>query len=95
MDITPLLSKIKAFCRENNVAMLGVFGSVARGDDGSTSDVDLLVKLSKPVGFVEFINLEDKFSEILGRNVDLATESSLHPLIRQNVLADLQVIYEK
>ena len=55
----------------------------------------LFVRLSKPVGFVEFIALEDMFREILGRNVDLATGSSLHPLIRNNVLADLQVIYEK
>ena len=95
MDIKPLLNKISAICRENNVAMLGVFGSVARGEDNPTSDVDLLVKLSKPVGFIEFISLEDKFREILGRNVDLATESSLHPLIRKNVLADLPVIYER
>ena len=95
MDLKPLLNKISTICRENNVAMLGVFGSVAGGEDKSTSDVDLLVELSKPVGFVEFINLEDKFCEVLGRNVDLATESSLHPLIRKNVLADLQVIYEK
>lgn len=95
MDIKPLLNKISTICRENNVAMLGVFGSVARGEDSPTSDVDLLVKLSKPVGFIEFISLEDKFRDILGRNVDLATEASLHPLIRKNVLADLHVIYEK
>ncbi|MBK9767902.1 MAG: nucleotidyltransferase family protein [Chloracidobacterium sp.] len=75
--------------------MLGVFGSVARGEDTANSDVDLLIRLSKPVGLVEFIALEDTFTEIFGRNVDLATEASLHPLIRQNVLADLQVIYEK
>ena len=75
--------------------MLGIYGSVARGEDTPNSDVDLLVRLSKPVGFAEFIALEDTFKEIFGRNVDLATESSLHPLIRKNVLADLQVIYEK
>ncbi len=95
MDLKQVKSRLSILCRENNIAMLGVFGSVARGEDGPTSDIDLLVRLAKPVGFVEFIGLEDKFREILGRDVDLATEASLHPLIRQRVLADLQVIYEK
>lgn len=74
--------------------MLGVFGSVARGEDTAESDIDLLVKLGNPVGLIEFIQLEDKFVEVLGRKVDLATEESLHPLIRQNVLNDLKVLYE-
>ncbi|MGE3466969.1 MAG: nucleotidyltransferase family protein [Pyrinomonadaceae bacterium] len=95
MNLEPVMDRLRAACRVKDVAMLGVFGSVARGEDSPNSDVDLLVRLSKPVGFVEFIALEDTFKEILGRNVDLATESSLHPLIRKNVLADLQIIYEK
>ncbi len=95
MDLKPVLNKIKTACDAKDIAMLGIFGSVARGEDTANSDVDLLVRLSKPVGFIEFIALEDTFREIFGRNVDLATESSLHPLIRKNVLADLKVIYEK
>ncbi len=95
MNLEPVMNRLRAACHAKDVAMLGIFGSVARGEDTANSDVDLLVRLSKPVGFVEFITLEDTFKEILGRNVDLATESSLHPLIRKNVLADLQVIYEK
>lgn len=95
MNLKPVMNKIRAACDAKGISMLGVFGSVARGEDTPNSDVDLLVRLGKPVGFVEFIALEDTFREILGRNVGLATESSLHPLIRKNVLADLQIIYEK
>ncbi len=95
MNLEPVMNRLRAACHAKDVAMLGIFGSVARGEDTPNSDVDLLVRLSKPVGFAEFIALEDTFKEIFGRNVDLATESSLHPLIRKNVLADLQVIYEK
>ena len=95
MNLEPVMSRLRAACNDKDIAMLGVFGSVARGEDTANSDVDLLIRLSKPVGLVEFIALEDTFTEIFGRNVDLATEASLHPLIRQNVLADLQVIYEK
>ena len=83
MNLKPFLKQLQAVCRDNNVSMLGVFGSVARGDDTPESDIDLLVKL------------EDKFKDIFGRKVDLATEGALHPLIRQGVFSDLKVIYEK
>ncbi len=95
MNLESVLNRLRQACDAKGVAMLGVFGSVARGEDNADSDIDLLVRLGKPVGFVEFIALEDTFKEIFGRNVDLATEASLHPLIRKNVLADLKVIYEK
>lgn len=74
--------------------MLGVFGSVARGEDTPASDVDLLVEFKITPGLLDFIALENKFVEVLGRKVDLATEQSLHPRIRQNVLKDLKVLYE-
>lgn len=94
MSITKFKKQLEAICRENNVAMLGVFGSVARGEETPDSDIDLLIKLGEPIGLIEFIQLEDKFVEVFERKVDLATEESLHPLIRQNVLNDLQVLYE-
>ena len=94
MNLNKFKKKLEEICQQNGVAMLGVFGSVARGEDTPESDVDLLIKLDKPVGLIEFIRLEDKFVEVLKRKVDLATEESLHPLIRQNVLKDLKVLYE-
>ncbi len=94
MNLDKFKKQLAVICRENNIAMLGVFGSVSRGDDTAQSDVDLLIKLKKPIGLLEFIRLEDKFVEVLGKKVDLATEDSLHPLIKQNVLNDLKVIYE-
>ena len=94
MNLDKFKNQLAEICRENNIAMLGVFGSVSRGDDTAQSDVDLLIRLKKPIGLIEFIRLEDKFVEVLGKKVDLATEDSLHPLIKQNVLNDLKVIYE-
>ena len=94
MNLYKFKKQLNEICRQNGIAMLAVFGSVARGEDTPESDVDLLIKLKKPVGLIEFIRLEDKFVEVFGRKVDLATEESLHPLIRQNVLSDLRVLYE-
>ena len=95
MDLNLKLQKIREICRENGVAMLGVFGSVARGEDTPESDVDLLVKFDETPDFIEFIRLENQFIELLNRKVDLVTEGFLHPSIRQNALRDLKIIYEK
>ena len=85
--------KITNICEENNVTMLGVFGSVARGEDTEQSDIDLLVRFSERKGLLAFVRLERVFSETLGRKVDLLTEAAISPYIRDNILNDLQVLY--
>jgi uncharacterized protein len=94
MNLDKIKEQLTNLCRENNVRTLGIFGSVANGKETKESDVDLLITLKEPLGLVEFIRLEDKFAEVLGRKVDLATEKSLHPLIHESVLKDLKVLYE-
>ncbi|MDM7920815.1 MAG: nucleotidyltransferase family protein [Pyrinomonadaceae bacterium] len=94
MDIAALKEKVRAICEESDLAMLGVFGSVARGDDRPDSDVDIIVRFRNPVGLLEMIRLEDRLRETIGRPVDLGTEGSLHPLIRKDVLNDLKILYE-
>jgi len=91
-DILSSLKKLKGdVAREYSVKTIGVFGSVARDEQTGTSDIDLLVEFSKPVGFVTFMRLENFLSEKLGKQVDLVTSDSLKPVIRQDVLAE--VIY--
>jgi len=94
MDLKPFLKQLRRLCRENNVAMLAVFGSVARGEDTKKSDIDLLVKFKKPVSLIDLIRLEDNFAETLGRKIDFGTEDGLHPLIHKSVMSDLRVVYE-
>ena len=85
--------KLTEICRENGVAMLGVFGSVARGEATEKSDIDLLVKFSERKGLLALVRLERILSETLGRKVDLLTEAAISPYIRDNILNDLQVLY--
>ncbi len=94
MEIERFKDELAAACRDFEVSRLAVFGSVARGDDGPQSDVDLLVRFAKPVGLTRLIKLEDRLAQILGRPVDLGTENSLHPLIKSNVLKESKLIYE-
>ena len=58
------------------VERLALFGSFARGDASENSDIDLVVSLSRPLGFT-FVELATYLEEKLGRRVDLVTASTL------------------
>ncbi len=65
-----------------------VFGSVARGEDNSASDVDLLVDLDPGVGVVALAGLERELGELLGVDVDVVPAETLKSRIRDEVLAE-------
>lgn len=71
-----------------NVKSIGVFGSMARGDNTNSSDVDILVEFSQPVGFFKFIDLEEYLTKLIGKKVDLVTKKALKPSIREEVLQE-------
>ena len=86
--------KIIEICRRNDVSYCAVFGSYARGEAGEASDVDLLVKFSKPIGWA-FYGIAEDLEAALGRKVDLATDRMIGKYIRESVMRDLQTIYEE
>ncbi len=65
-----------------------VFGSVARGTDTESSDVDVLVDLSSDIGIVGLIGLEREISEIVGRKVDVVPAASLRAGVAGPALAE-------
>ena len=64
-----------------------VFGSVARGEAGPDSDIDLLVEYVPGKGGFAFVDFCEAAETLLGRKVDVVTDKSLPPLIRDRVLA--------
>lgn len=67
---------------------LRVFGSVARGDSGAGSDVDLLVDLEPGRSLLDLGGLVMDLSDVLGVEVDVVTEPGLTPRVRARVLAE-------
>lgn len=65
-----------------------VFGSVARGEDTETSDIDLLVDLDDGVGVVALAGLQWELTELLGTDVDVVPAATLKPGVRDAVLAE-------
>ena len=74
-----------------HVSDCGIFGSYVRDEAGESSDIDILVRFEKPIGFFKFIELEDYLSKKLGIKVDLVTEDALKPLIKPSIMES--VIY--
>lgn len=86
--------KIINICRKNDVSMIGIFGSTARGEATASSDIDLQIKLSKPKSLLSIVKLERNLSEAIGQKVDLLTEGAISPYLKQRILKELKVIYE-
>lgn len=63
--------------RSYHITSLALFGSIARGEQTSESDVDLLVDFSDTPDLLRFIELEEKIKAALGRNVDLVPRRKL------------------
>ena len=80
-------------CRNNDVSMIGIFGSTARGEASASSDLDLLVRFARPKSLLALVRLERSLSEVLGRKVDLLTESAISPYLKDRILNELMVIY--
>ncbi|PIU59186.1 nucleotidyltransferase [Candidatus Bathyarchaeota archaeon CG07_land_8_20_14_0_80_47_9] len=74
------------------VKSIGVFGSLVRGEERKASDVDVLVEFVEPVGFFEFIALEDYLSGLLGVRVDLVSKKALKPRIGERVLKEVAYV---
>jgi len=86
--------QITEVCRQNDVAMVGVFGSSARGEATDKSDVDLLVKFKEKKSLLALVRLERELGMALGRKVDLLTEAAISPYLHDRIMKELQVIYE-
>jgi uncharacterized protein len=76
-SILQTIKKEKPYLRERfGVERLALFGSFARGDAEETSDIDIAVTLSKPLGYA-FFQLADYLERKLDRKVDLITRTTL------------------
>jgi predicted nucleotidyltransferase len=87
------LSRMIDICRQNDVSMIGIFGSMARGESKKKSDIDLIVRFAKRKSLLGMVRLERELTEALGRKVDLLTEAAISPYMRERVLKEMQVVY--
>ena len=87
--------KIIPFAKKNKITYVALFGSFARGEQTKKSDVDLVVRFSKPIGLFDFVGIKMDLEKKLKRKVDLVTEKSINKHVKKFVMKDLKTIYEE
>jgi len=89
MNREETISRLKA--HEAELKRLGVdhlylFGSMARGEEGEDSDVDLFFDYTiGKLGLFELMDVKEYAASILGRKTDVMTRDSLHKTLRQSI----------
>ena len=79
-----LIAKIKEYFAGQPVVRAWLFGSMSRGSENATSDVDILVQFDPhaQVGLFEHASMVMDLESILRRAVDLVTDGTLLPWVR-------------
>lgn len=72
---------------------IGIFGSVARGEDTPESDIDILYCFKEVIGMFNMIRLKEDMESKLNTKIDLVDEQSIHPQMKPYIMNDLKIIY--
>ena len=92
-----MADEIAAFCQRNHIRKLSLFGSVLRDDFGPDSDVDVVVEFEpgadETLTLMDLVGMQLELSDLFQRNVDFVLRDGLKPLIKDEVLSTLEVVY--
>lgn len=91
----PKQTAVQKVCRENQVSYLALFGSRARGDHTTDSDVDLLVEFSEKKSFFDLARLQHTLEQIFGHEVELVPRNSVKPALKTYIYRDLSPLYDE
>src|SRR3990167_1811438 len=74
------------------VVKASIFGSYVREEETLESDIDILVEFSTEKSLLDLAGLKIELEEALDREVDVLTYKSLHPLIKDRILKEQEVL---
>ena len=85
---------VRQTAREHDVQRVYLFGSHARGDATKTSDIDLCLETGPSFSLFDAGDFSLNIELLLGAPVDLVTEQTLYPHVREEMLKDRVLMYE-
>ncbi len=94
---TRLLNKIKKIFEDQPVEKAWLFGSFSRNDQSPESDIDIMIRFSKPnkITLLSYIHLINQLSDATGRKVDLVEEGFLKDFALKSFNEEKLLIYER
>ncbi|MCR4283939.1 MAG: nucleotidyltransferase family protein [Parcubacteria group bacterium] len=97
MTITNIKKQIVPILKRQGVTKAALFGSAARGEMKKRSDIDILIKYKdrSRKSLLDLVSLQFELEKKLNKKVDLLTYKSINPLLKDIILKDEKIIYEK
>ena len=95
MTVEEIKKKITPILENYHAEYAGVFGSMARGESKSQSDVDIVVRVKNiPFGIWGMVGLKEEFEKALERKVDLLSEQGMSQSFASRIKKDLVTVFE-
>ena len=95
MTTQTIKKQIVPILKRQGVSKAALFGSMVRGEAKKKSDIDILVGFRGKKSLMDLVRLQFLLEYKLGKKVDLLTYDGLHPLLKDIILKEQQIIYEK
>jgi uncharacterized protein len=91
-----IIKLISEYFKDKPVIRAYLFGSYSREEATSESDLDILIELdsTKKVGSL-FFKMKAELEELMNKEVDLLTTNSINPKIKENIMNERILIYER
>jgi predicted nucleotidyltransferase/DNA-binding XRE family transcriptional regulator len=94
---TKLLETINEYLSKQPIEKAWVFGSFARNEQSRDSDIDILVRFTRPnkLDLLDYVGMKQELEQLAGRQVDLVEEGYLLPRAKQRIEQEKVLIYER
>ncbi len=93
MKIEEIKEAIVPVLIRHKIKRAGIFGSVAKGEAASNSDIDILVEMGTQISLLEFVGIKYELEDLLGRKVDLVEYEAVKPRLKNRILSEEIRIY--
>jgi predicted nucleotidyltransferase len=88
MDLQSKRQEILRIAAGHGARNVRLFGSVARGENHESSDVDFLVDMESGRSLLDLIGLGQDLEALLHRKIEVLTDASVHPALRDRILTE-------
>lgn len=93
MKIEEIKAVIVPILTRHGIKRAGIFGSVAKGNATSQSDIDILVELGSEISLLDFVGIKFELEDHLGRKVDLVEYQAIKPRLKNRIMSEEIRIY--